>query len=45
MHLANDFHRICNNFFPHAELGQMIARQHVGTPEAQPRISMVKATQ
>ena len=45
LHLAGDFHRVCDNYFPHAELGQIIARQHVGTPEAQHRVSMVKATQ
>ncbi|KAL5456992.1 hypothetical protein EMCRGX_G034222 [Ephydatia muelleri] len=45
LHLASDFQRICENLFPHTELAQIIARQHVGTPQAQDRVSMVKATQ
>lgn len=44
-HLSRDFRRICDNYFPHQELAQIIGRQHVGTPQAQERISMVKATQ
>ena len=45
LHLAADFRRLSDNFFPHSELAQIIARQHAGTPQAQDRISMVKATQ
>ena len=45
LHLSSDFRRLCDNCFPHSELAQIIARQHTGTPEAQPRISMVKAAQ
>ena len=45
LHLSRDFDRLCANNFPHVELAQIIARQHIGTPEAQHRISMVKATQ
>ncbi len=45
VHLAKDFHRLCDNYFPCDELAHMIASQHAGTPEAQHRISMVKATQ
>ena len=37
--------RICETYFPHAEMAQIIARQHVGTPQAQHRVSMVKAAQ
>ena len=45
LHLSSDFHRLCENCFSHSELAQIIAQQHTGTPEAQPRISMVKAAQ
>ena len=41
-HLSSDFRRICETYFPHAELAQIIARQHTGTPQAQHRVSMVK---
>ena len=44
-HLSSDFRRICETYFPHAELAQIIARQHTGTPQAQHRVSMVKAAQ
>ena len=44
-HLSSDFKRICETYFPHSELAQIIARQHVGTPQAQHRVSMVKAAQ
>ena len=44
-HLASDFKRICETYFPHTELAQIIARQHTGTPQAQHRVSMVKAAQ
>ena len=44
-HLYSDFRRICETYFPHAELAQIIARQHTGTPQAQHRVSMVKAAQ
>ena len=44
-HLATDFKRICETYFPHTELAQIIARQHTGTPQAQHRVSMVKAAQ
>ena len=33
-HLSSDFRRICETYFPHGELAQIIARQHVGTPQA-----------
>ena len=39
-HLSSDFRRICETYFPHGELAQIIARQHVGTPQAQHRVSM-----
>ncbi len=45
VHLAKDYHRLCDNYFPCMELAQVIASQHTGTPEAQHRIAMVKATQ
>ena len=44
-HLSSDFRRICETYFPHAELAQIIVRQHTGTPQAQQRVSMVKAAQ
>ena len=44
-HLSADFKRICETYFPHTELAQIIARQHAGTPQAQHRISMVKEAQ
>lgn len=44
-HLSSDFKRICETYFPHSELAQIIARQHAGTPQAQHRVSMVKAAQ
>ena len=44
-HLSSDFRRICETNFPHAELAQIIARQHTGTPQAQHTVSMVKAAQ
>ena len=44
-HLSSDFKRICETYFPHTELAQIIARQHTGTPQAQHRVSMVKAAQ
>ena len=44
-HLSSDFKRICETYFPHTELAQIIAKKHAGTPQAQHRISMVKAAQ
>lgn len=43
-HLANDFRKSCDRHFPHAELAQNTARPHIGTPEVEQRINMVKAT-
>ena len=44
-HLLANFKRICETYFPHTELAQIIARQHAGTPQAQHRICVVNAAQ
>lgn len=45
LHLAADFRRLCENFFPHSELAQIIGAQHISTPHVERRISMVQAAQ
>ena len=42
LHLANDHKRICQNFFPHQELAQVVGRQHASTPQVKERMRMVE---
>lgn len=42
LHLANDHRRICQNFFPHHELAQIIGQQHANSPQNQERQRMVE---
>ncbi len=45
LHLASDHRRICQNYFPHRELAQMIGGRDANTPQAQGRLQMVKGAQ
>jgi hypothetical protein len=45
VHLADDFKRLCDGFFPHSELAHIIGAQHTTLPHVERRISMVQAAQ
>lgn len=45
VHLAEDFKRLCENYFPHTELAQIIGALHINSPHEERRISMVQAAQ